>query len=315
MGQKSYLAVEGGDEICMWQYTPQISDYQWFIFNYIFNNKDKKMEYEGGDDDLFGCRIIFSSSLADVKDKFEKLNYTEEKINLFFQEFFDVDNKKAKKMIDAYFEGDDDPEGFDAKFGKGSYDFYNEKDLWDADLGEIPLIAILLNEIKNNPNKNLLLAIDYRYSQEKKDYWKKLKIISDDDSTEIRIVNKYICMAKVCYSKGELPNVYINLIMGLEYSIRDYILRKKENLSKDSKNDMLNLDNMLKNLSLMDSLKFSIIYLGDDELDTTLFEKVQKVYGIRNNLMHQGMKKFDYVKCAEAIQTIEEIIEKINLLS
>ncbi len=314
MGQKSYLGIEGEIEIFSWNYTTQISDYLWFIFDYIFDNKNKKIEYDSEDEnDLAGCRIIFSSNLKDVRNKLAKLNYTHQKIISFFEEFFEVNSSQAKKMIEAYFEGTDNPKRIENNFGKGFYDFCDKRNLWDTDLGEIPLIALLLNEIENNSEgKKLLLVIDSRDSEEKKEYWEELEIISKDKSTEIKIVNKYVCMAKINYSKGELPNVYVNLIMGLEYSIRDYIIRKKDILSKDSKNNLLNLDNMLKNLSLMDSLKFSIIYLEGEELDNSSFKKIQEIYGIRNNLMHQGMKKFDYIKCAEAIKIIEEMIKKIN---
>ncbi len=125
---------------------------------------------------------------------------------------------------------------------------------------------------------------------------------SFDDRQKLSV--KYLNAAKVHFTERKFDLVHIELIIAVEYSMNAYLRKTAKEISLRN----LRIDSLLKGVSLNDFLKFILLYLEKKPLSPELESCFEKAYSKRNNIIHNGNRRYNTDEAYRAISCCEKIV-------
>jgi len=294
------------------------------LLNFIFIPEDKKIEkVENDADELYHC--TYKTIVHEVKKRFDRLHFSINEIDQVISEITGIPLEKieiATLDYDSFYDKYAPPLGEDneeiisrwEKLGEDKYDI--DKKMEKAELGLYPGIRYIRTILDcSRDDEAVYLDMDSILEYEDSpDKFSEINIISDDFDTLTKLERKYLETAKVHFTTCDFDLVYIELIIAIETAIKQYLRYKYQLLSRTD-NKSLNLESMVKDLSLIDLIKFGIVFLGERELDDSLIQSIKKTYDKRNNIIHNQAKRFIRIEVIEAIETTEKVINIIGELN
>jgi len=330
MGDYSILRVADND-IMYWKWaTPGQEDH---FLNFIFSPNNKKVyEVKYGDnigdvsnETIFSC--CYEATVLEVKNRFDSFHFTVPEIErtisrlanipitkvglalMDYDEFFDIFDELREKAE----QGDDNEAQSEWECLEDDKDNLDQK-IAMCDLGYLPLLRQIRTVLDNNNNSELVkLDMEEVLHESSPNDFDEFKLVDDVFNTQIEMNQSYFELAKVHFTEFHFDSVYIELIIALENATKSYFKRKHKELSK-SKKTPINLEKFVKDLSLMNLIKFVLVFVGNVKLDSSLIAEVEKTYNKRNNIIHNKAAKFKIADVARSIEAIEEMLNIIDQL-
>jgi len=318
MGDYSTLYI-GSKEILSWKWDiPTPGDP---LLNFIFLPEDRKIESKGKKGNkLYYC--TYRTTVSEVKKRFDRYHFTINEIDLVISQITGIPIEKVEIAImswDSFYDNyappieESDEEELSAweKLEDEKYEL--DKIIEKHNLGLYPVLRYVRHILDRSRGDELVYLdmIEILGYEKSPDKFDDVNIVSEDIDKTIKLEWKYLEVAKVHFTTYEFNLAYIELIIALETALKTYLRRRYIALSK-TKDKTLNLGSMTKNLSLIDLVKFVVVFLGKKELEDSLVQSLIEIYDKRNNTIHNNAKKFKRTEVIEAIETIEKVIKIIE---
>lgn len=191
------------------------------------------------------------------------------------------------------------------------YDSFYE--MWeDKNLGLFPELRYLAFCLEKSDNKEIVELDPIEVIDESEfpdEAWKPSRDKYKKDN-EVRLTRAYMHEAWIHYSQMELDLSYIEMFIALESAISDYLEKlAKSKLSLNRR--QLNLNSMMKKLSLIDTLKFIWVYVKRDKIELPI-EDISAAYDVRNTIIHRNAKRLDMEKTYHSLRNIELAISYLS---
>lgn len=330
MGDYSILRVAGND-IIYWKWdTPGQEDH---FLNFIFSPNNKKIyevKYDDSIDDVSNERIFsccYEATVLEVKKRFDSFHFTVSQIERAISRLANIPTNKVglalmdyDEFFDRYHELSEMAEQEDDNEALSEWErLEDDKDNLDqkiemCDLGYLPLLRQIRIILDNSDNSELVkLDMEEVLHESSPNDFDEFKLVDDVFNTQIKIDRSYLELAKVHFTEFYFDFVYIELIIALENATKSYFKRKHKELSK-SKKTPINLEKFVKDLSLMDLIKFVLVFVGNVKLDSSLIAELEKTINKRNNIIHNKASKFKIADVARSIEVVEEMLNIIDKL-
>jgi len=326
MGDYSVLRI-GEKEVLFWKW--EIPGSRDLFLNFIFHPDDKKIyevKYDDDNDKFFSC--CYETTVLAVKKRLDKFHFTVPEIEKTVSYIADIPLRKIELAMmddDEFFdkfhplyekaEEEDDEE----KLAEWE-SLQDEKDELDkkiaiCNLGYFPLLRNI-REILDNSNDNEIVKLDMEevLSEDSPDKFDDIEVVTDFYNTSVRLNQSYLEKAKVHFTEFNFDLVHIELIIALENATKSYFKKKCLELSKNKKSPV-NFEKMVKNISLIDLIKFVIGFVGNVKLDSSLIQEVEKTYNKRNNIIHNRARRFKVTEVMKSIESVEQMLNIINELT
>lgn len=136
-----------------------------------------------------------------------------------------------------------------------------------------------------------------------------------DYDSKVKLTRNYLASAVARFTEREFDIVYIELTIAVEDALHAYLARKLGKKGGRPEPALSKANRMLKDAPLVTILRFVSDFLepaGPRETDLDLFEAA---YGIRNNVVHQGMRQFEAARIPGHISAADRIIEALDALA
>jgi len=291
------------------------------LLNFIFLPVDRKIEVEHEEGDkLYYC--TYETTVGEVKRRFNRYHFTIDEIDQIISKITGIliENVDIALMdYDTFYDyfapptEENDKEKLSAWEKLAEEKYAMKKVLEKHNLGLYPELRDIRTILDQTGDDELVYLdmtpiLEYEDSPDKFD---DINIISEGLDKEIKIERKYLEIAKVHFTTYDFDLVYIELVISLETALKSYLKEKYTKLSKTN-NKNLNLESMVKNLSLIDLIKFVVVFLGKKELEDSLVNSLKKIYDKRNNIIHNNAKKFKRLEVVKAIEDIEKSLKIVD---
>ncbi len=326
MGDYSKLRI-GNLDVMFWKWEiPSPSD---LYLNFIFHPKDKKIyeaRYEEDEESFYSC--CYETNVSEVKKRFDRFHFIISEIDEIISYLADIPLEKVEialmdfdsfydKLYPLYSKAEE--EGDEEKLAEWDSHLDEKSELEDkiaiCDLGYLPFLRNI-REFLDSSNDDDIVRLDMEevLSEDSPDKFDDIEVVTDFYNESVELNRKYLEMAKVHFTDFNFDLVYIELIIALENAIKSYFKKKCSELSK-SKRAPVNFEKMVKNISLVDLIKFVIGFVGNVKLDSSLVDEVEKTYNKRNNIIHNRARKFKITEVANSIEAVEQMLNIIKKLS
>ncbi|WP_342305554.1 hypothetical protein [Methanolobus sp. ZRKC5] len=318
MGDYSYIQI-GKFAVKEWKWElPPENDP---ILNFIFLMQDKIVEIDADlqrDEGITEYYCKYETNVSEVKSRFDKSHFTVKEIDHVISEVTGIpisDIETALMDSDIYYEAYlSDLENEKCENRAELEDLFDKKIELDykirsSDLGnyiELRNLREILDQSENTDLVSLEIQQITGNEEELKSF-DHINLVTEDLTSATRIDKKYLEMAKIHYTEYHFDLVYIELFISVESALSGYFRRKSEQ-------DEINLEGTFKNVKLMDKIKFTISFIGKQELDDELISSINDAYHVRNNKIHNNQKNFERNKVIKAIEDVERLVEIINSL-
>jgi hypothetical protein len=316
MGEYTYLTI-GGIDVKSWKYElPPENDP---ILNFIFLISDKVVKIDTDlkeDDGIIEYYCKYETTVAEVKKRFDESHFTVEKIDNIISEVAGIPLDKIEIAImdpelyyESYIAGHEDDENEEEL-----EDLYNQKmeleyKIKSSELGNFIELRVIRDILDSSENTDFVVLDIHQITETKEtpDEFDDIMLVTEDLTSATKIDKKYLEMAKIHYTEYHFDLVYIELFISVESALSDYFRRKSEQ-------DKIDLENIFKNVKLMDKIKFTVSFIGKQELDDELMLSIKEAYHVRNNKIHNNQKNFKRNEVIKAIEDVEQLVEIINSL-
>ena len=307
MADYIYFKVED-NEVMQWKYFIPQKDL--IVFNHIFRPEDKKIIKWEHNKKYFS--IIYETTVSLVKKRLKEVNLSLSILEETISKFLGIPKKKICIAVipeEDFYEQYADNDNLCEFWEKVQDDVENEA------MYEVMFFYYILSQVYKNPEESkLILDVSQVVSPAKKMRdLREVNFLDDSFLSTIKIDRKYLQKSKIDFIKGNIDLVYINLFIALESSIKNY-LRKKQGKIKHGSDTGINLEGFFKSTSLLSILKFITAIMGKKRINPTIENEIVEAYSVRNNIMHNGAKRFNRVKTNKAIEAVEIAIKIVNSL-
>lgn len=247
--------------------------------------------------------LLLPETIKQVISNLTSIPYDEVDFSLMdFDSFYETYHPKTDKDM-----MDEEIEAYEKL--QQSYEDYNEllKPIDIGNLGFILFVWKILN--KSSPLELVKLDITEIVGiEENPDSFEDINLLSDDFKTPIIIQRKYLDLSFVHFSERKFDLVFIELVISLESAVNKYLTSKRtEFLNGD-----INLNNMLKDISLISLIKFIYIFIENKPLDEKTWKYIVYTIDRRNNVIHNNMRKFETGQIHFCIESTKKIIEDLD---
>lgn len=333
MGDYSHLYI-GENELYNWRYELPPKDHP--ILSFIFDESDKKIvnvsnklhEYRYFEDRAsrkFTCRYDISVQIA--MERLDRYGFTIQGITNIISNLTGIPIKNVPLALRNFvgfstrlLEMKENMTGEERQVIEKmeeieiNYEKYAEI-ISETELGWLPELFVLRNLLeRSQPTDKVVLDMSWIIGYGKKDKaitdCKNISLFSEDAHSKISLRRRYLYQSLVDFSSKQIDLVYIDLIIALEASIKTYLSSSKGN--KYDEVAGLDIDNFLKNVSLVNATIFVIKYLKKKDISIEQKKRLIDIYNIRNNVVHGGRKNFDLTRVFHDIQLTIEIISSIE---
>lgn len=328
MANHSTLCI-GDKDTLSWRYDLPGPDDP--ILNFIFLVDDKKVYKESEDSSKYFC--TYMASVSEVKKRFDRLHFTIAEIDQVISEVLGISielvdialmsDEEFQEKNPSPWDMDETDESDDEEWDRTVEEWEQlveekyrmDQEMEKYDFGQYPILRylrLILDQSKDEEFVQLHMdeILPSEDSPEKLDY---VEIVSESVDRKIKIERKYLEIAKIHFTEYAFDLVYIELIIALENTVNTYLKGRYLEIS-GGEGKTLNIARMVKNLSLINLLKFIIVFYGKRKLDKALIDSMERTYGRRNNVMHNRASTFKREEVVESIETTEKVIEIIKNL-
>ena len=319
----------GDFEAKSWKYELPIENDP--LLNFIFISSDKVVEIDKDleeDEGIIEYNCKYRTNVFEVKKRFDKSHFTINEIDNVISGVTGIPIEKIEISVmdidlycDTFLSGLDDFENENQDELDELDDLLDQKIEFDykiksSELGnyiEIREIRELLDIAEDTD----LVYLDIHQivgTEKTPEDFDHIMLIKEDLKSATRIDKKYIEMAKIHYTEYHFDLVYIELFISVESALNDYLRMKSKQLPEVGV-EYVDLDAMFENVKFMDKIKFVISFIGKQELDKTLMTSIKVAYNVRNNKIHNNLKKFKRADTIKAIEDVEKLVTIINSLN
>lgn len=305
----------GNKELIKWKWGIDEKDIP--ILRFIFTENDRKIKKKK-DEDYYFYTYTLRTTVKNVKDRFNKFHFTIKEIDKIISGLLDIKPNKVEFALlgefdeDEFYEKYPEPDEDDKRAYARYQRIWDEKAKIDTkraktNLGYYPIlrhIRKLLDSSKNNEKVHL----EFEYDPDEGD---EIELFPETYESIIKVELKYLENAKVHFTTGDFNLVYIELFIALESAITTYITIKSKEILKKS-HEIINIESMTKDLSLIDLIKFGLVFIGKKRVKQELFDSLRTAYDMRNNVIHNNAKRFKIKDVIESIEIVEKVIKMMK---
>jgi len=283
------------------------------ILRFVFTRDDLEVTSE----DSGTCALKIT--VSEVKKRLDRFHLTTSEIDKTIADLLGLPSEKVELAVmdlDEFFETYPEPDIDDKKKHYAWETFYNKKSEIDrkkdrTNLGHLVALRHVRKMLDDSEDEEIV-RLWYEYSPE--DVVNEMELFLESYTFMTELERRYLENAKVHLTTEDFDLVYIELIIALESAVKKYITRKSRELLGRTENS-INLESMTKDLSLINLIRFGIVYIGKSRLDKSAMESLEKTYSMRNNVVHNRARRFKISDVAESIKVVENLIITIERLS
>ncbi len=308
------------------KFVEEITGREWFEI--LYDGKVKEKMIREADPEFLEHEelvIFYFNSVGKIKQRLEELGFTIEKIDDAITQILDIPRDfKYLHLISM----DEDEFLYDElnrvnkdqqdELKKIYYELHEQKER--NFLGFYPKLRKIKSALDDaSEDSNLVLDLnegiitEYDEITPIETVYEEYDLVPNYDEKKIRLERTHLEHAKAHFTTLDFDLVYIRLMIDLELAInrclndiyQDYVETSDTNITCD-------LRKMGQKLSLVDQLKFVLVFIGKQNVPRLLFESIEDAYDTRNTIIHQNQKNFEAKKVYQAIEAVEEVIDRLN---
>lgn len=295
------ILTVGKQEVVPWAWSLPESDKA--IIRFIFTKADLQVVEDKG----YTC--VLKTTVSKAKKRFDRFGFTLSEMDRIICDLIDIPLDKIELVLmddDEFFDTYPEPDFEEGMHSKWEA-LFNEKSEIDkrkdkTNLGHLPILRRIrkaLDDSNNDENVKLL----YEYDPEDISI-ESLALFPENYAFTMMIQRKYLESAKAHITTEDFDLAYIEMIVALESAIKAFVARKSKS--------PVNLESIVKDLSLIDLITFGMVFLGGKSVDRSAVKSLNKAYNIRNTIIHRGAKNFKVSDIIESMHTVEYFIKTIE---
>lgn len=269
--------------------------------------------------------ILYFNSVGNIKRRLEDFGFTIEKIDDAITQILDVPrNLKYLHFIsmnEDEFWNDELPkvnEDQKDELKKIYYELHEKKE--KNFLGFYPELRRIKSAIDDaSEESNLVLNLNEGIISEWDEitpidkFYEEYDLVPNYNEKKIRLERTHLEHAKAHFTTLDFDLVYIRLMIDLEIAVNRCLNDIYQHYVETNKTDITcDLQKMGQKLSLVDQVKFLLVFIGKQNIPRLLFESIEDAYDTRNTIIHQNQKNFETKKVYQAIEAVEEVIDRLN---
>ena len=288
-----------------------------------------------------GFYWTYSAEVGIIRERLEQIGCSKDIIDQYISKFSGVPKKSVEPLIidldidnsyDDYFKNKESMVSKrkslnirDLNLNEKNFDTYEEGVESPADNFGSHLLSVINESISfrrfiafvmDDNDSNALVEFDptemINLSEFPDKAWRPVRIGEIRSKNVKDITQEYLQRAWAHYYESDFYLCYIEMFIALESSLNK-LMGKIVSRNSESLSNKLNLNRMTKNLSLMDQLKFTWLFLlRKKEFPEVLFDSISKAYEIRNTIVHREAKKFSQLATYRSLKDTETMISILS---
>lgn len=322
MGDYSKLIV-GDNELLFWKWELPSDPF----LEFIFHPQDQTTRaVEDVPDwwtkDYHPRELVYEVSVKEAKARLDRLGFSVQGIEDTVAGILGIEQEYADYILltDSDFREKYAPEEWTVKSESEWEDTVQHRDRLERSakryhLGQLPILWKLRRTL-DRYNEEETVTLDLREIigwKERVNEFEDISVVQHEPSTSFRIEADYISAARAHLSAHQVHWVYVALGIALE-SAMERFFRDLIADSTDSSNLDSLVDSMYKSLSPKELLLLANSLASDLDLTEDMMNEVSSVYNERNNVLHGPQRNFEIRRAAQAIRTVERLLNKFDQL-
>ncbi|HZY92547.1 MAG TPA: hypothetical protein VFG07_07260 [Thermoplasmata archaeon] len=183
-----------------------------------------------------------------------------------------------------------------------------------ADLGPLPTLRKIRFILETTPPE-AIVYLDLCYTAD----WpagraelERFRILTIDYDGRTQLRRNYLARCRIHYVTREYDLVYIELVIALEAEIEAYLASRFGTESGVEEQRRTHAEEIIRNIPLIGLTRFIIEVLEARSDVSQLIADVEKVYNIRNNIIHKSQRRFEIPAVYRSIEAIERMVSVLR---